>query len=139
MTQKSSFFPIDVACAIIRSSGKILITRRRKQDHLGGFWEFPGGKRLGGESLGACLQREIFEELGIRIRPGRFLKQIDYRYPDKRVCLYFYECEFLGGTPWPHQCTELRWVWPFELRRYSFPPADEEILEALRYFRKGLR
>ena len=127
----SSLFPIDVACAIIRERGKILITRRRKEDHLGGLWEFPGGKRLCGESLGACLEREIREELGIRIRPLRFLKRIDYRYPEKKVSLYFYECELLEGRPWPRGCQEFRWVRPVELKTYSFPPADREILADL--------
>jgi len=124
-------FPVDVACAVIRSKGKILITRRRKQDHLGGYWEFPGGKRLGGESLGACLEREIWEELGIRVKPVRFLRRIDYRYPEKRVSLYFYECQFMEGRLWPHGCQELRWVRPFELKQYSFPPADEALLKDL--------
>lgn len=121
-------FSIDVACAVIRRSKKILITRRKRSGHLGGFWEFPGGKRMGGESLGACLERELAEELGIRVRPIRFLRQITYPYPDRQVSLYFYECSLLEGNPWPRGCLEYRWVWPFELRRYSFPPADEAIL-----------
>ena len=126
-------FPIDVACAVIRHGRKILITRRRPQDHLGGFWEFPGGKRHSGESLGACLEREILEELGIRIKPLRFLKRIDYAYPEKRVALYFYECELLEGEPKAQKSEELRWVWPFELSRCPFPPADKEILLRLKW------
>ena len=137
--KKPSLFSIDVACAVIRQEGKILITRRRKEDHLGGLWEFPGGKRIGGESLGTCLEREIFEELAIRIRPLRFLRRIDYQYPEKKVSLYFYECELLEGYPWPRGSQELCWLWPFELRRYAFPPADEAILKDLQsYFSKRI-
>lgn len=121
----------EVACAVIRERGKILIAQRRKRDHLGGFWEFPGGKRMGGESLGNCLEREIREELGIRIKPLRFLRRIDYRYPEKRVSLYFYECQLLEGNPRPWKCQEFRWVYPFELRHYPFPPADEVLLNLL--------
>ena len=128
MENKPLTFSVDVACAVVRHDGRILITRRRKKDHLGGLWEFPGGKRHVGESLGVCLERELWEELRIRIRVGRFLKRIDYRYPDKAVRLYFYECLFLEGTPWPHQCQEFRWVRPFELRHFDFPLADEAIL-----------
>ena len=130
MTKKVSF-PIDVACAVIWQRKKILIARRRKGDHLGGLWEFPGGKRMGGESLGACLEREIFEELAIRIKPIRFLRRIDHQYPEKAVSLYFIECELLEGTPWPRGCQDFRWVWPFEFRCYEFPPADETILKEL--------
>ena len=135
-TEKVTFlFPVEVACAVIREKGKILITRRKKGDHLGGLWEFPGGKRLGGESLGACLAREILEELAIQVKPVRFLKRIDYVYPEKKVSLYFYECQILEGRPWPRGCQELRWVLPFELKRYSFPPADEAVLNLLASFR----
>lgn len=122
---------LDVACAVIRQDGKILITRRRKEDYLGGLWEFPGGKRVSAESLGNCLVREIYEELAIQIKPTRFLKRIDYAYPDKKVALYFYECELLEGHPWPRGCQEYRWVRPFELKRFAFPPADEAILKEL--------
>jgi 8-oxo-dGTP diphosphatase len=127
----SCSFPIEVACAVIRRDGKILITRRRKGDHLGGLWEFPGGKRMGGESLGACLERELREELAVRVRPLRFLRRIDYRYPEKIVSLYFYDCELLEGNLRPTGCEEFRWIWPFELKRYPFPPADEAILKEL--------
>lgn len=125
-------FPVDVACAVIRKQGKILIAKRRQKDHLGGLWEFPGGKRIAPESLGSCLERELLEELGIRVKPGRFLARIDYRYPEKKVSLYFYECELLEGRPFAHASLEYRWVWTFELCRYSFPPADEELLNLLR-------
>lgn len=126
-----TLYYIDVACAVIRREGRILITRRRPGGHLGGLWEFPGGKRLGGESLGACLEREIREELGVRVKAGRFLKRIDYRYPEKAVSLYFYECELKEGALWPHGVSDFRWVRPFELRGYEFPPADTAILRDL--------
>lgn len=125
-------FPIDVACAVIRQSGRVLITRRRPGDHLGGLWEFPGGKRVAPESLGATLEREIWEELTVRIRTGRFLRRIDYQYPGKRVSLYFYECVLLEGTPRCRGCDDFRWVRPFELKRFTFPPADALILEDIR-------
>ena len=125
---------MDVACAVIFQDGRVLITLRRKSDHLGGFWEFPGGKRLASESLGACLQREIWEELAIRIEPRRLLKKIDHLYPDRGVSLYFYECRLVEGRPWPRGSEEFRWVRPFELKHYPFPPADKGILDYLNLF-----
>ncbi|WP_127015516.1 NUDIX domain-containing protein [Anoxybacter fermentans] len=55
---------IRVTAAIIEKDGKFLIARR-KEGHLSGMWEFPGGKIEEGESPEECLKREIFEELGI--------------------------------------------------------------------------
>ena len=37
--------------------GRLLITKRYAKAHLGGFWEFPGGKREPNESFEACLVR----------------------------------------------------------------------------------
>src|SRR5262249_12485272 len=51
----------DVTAAIIQHRGKYLITQRPLDKLLGGLWEFPGGKQEGGESLQACLEREIDE------------------------------------------------------------------------------
>ena len=58
---------VEVAAGIIHRDGRYLIARRKPGVHLGGFWEFPGGKRETGESLVECLQRELFEELTIRV------------------------------------------------------------------------
>lgn len=126
---------LEVGCAVIREGDKILIARRRACDTLGGLWEFPGGKRIAAESFGACLERELYEELALRVRPKRFLRRIDFRYPERAVSLYFYECELVEGHPRPQGCEEFRWVRPFELKRFQFPPADEAILEDIRFGR----
>jgi 8-oxo-dGTP pyrophosphatase MutT (NUDIX family) len=64
---------LEVGCAIIHKNGKLLIAQRHLGDSFGGYWEFPGGKREQGETIEACLTREAFEELGIRIHPEKLL------------------------------------------------------------------
>ena len=61
---------VDVACGIVRRADRVLIAQRPAKALLGGLWEFPGGKRERGETLAACLRRELREELGIRVRVG---------------------------------------------------------------------
>ena len=58
---------IDVAAALVFRDGKLLITQRHPDAHLGGLWEFPGGKREPNETFEACLIRELREELGIEV------------------------------------------------------------------------
>ncbi|TLY30105.1 MAG: NUDIX domain-containing protein, partial [Nitrospirae bacterium] len=58
---------IQVAAGLILHEGRYLIAQRKVGVHLGGLWEFPGGKCEPGESLEDCLRRELREELGIEI------------------------------------------------------------------------
>ena len=57
--------PLEVSAGLIFRDGQLLITQRRAGSHLGGLWEFPGGKREAGETLEQCLARELREELGV--------------------------------------------------------------------------
>lgn len=122
---------MEVGCAIIAREGRILIAQRNPGTHLGGFWEFPGGKREESETIEGCLAREVLEELGIDIRARQFLRRTDYEYPDKDVSLYFYICDWVGGEPLRRGCRDFRWVTPQELRSYRFPLGDDLILNEL--------
>lgn len=123
---------IQVAAGLIHRDGRYLIARRKPGVHLGGFWEFPGGKREPGETLEECLQRELFEELNVQIDVPIPYQIVRHTYPEKIVELHFYHCAIETGEAEPIECTELRWVLPEELSQFRFPPADEVILDALR-------
>ena len=55
---------IEVSAGLVFRNGQLLITQRHADAHLGGLWEFPGGKREPGETFEECLIRELREELG---------------------------------------------------------------------------
>ena len=121
---------IEVVAAVIERDGLILITRRPPGAHLAGFWEFPGGKPLPGETAEEALCREIEEELGASISVGEMIERIDWQYPDKHVRLAFFRCR-VHGEPRPLEGQEMAWVAPADLARYEFPPADAALLEKL--------
>lgn len=123
--------PIQVAAALIVREGRYLITQRRAGVHLGGLWEFPGGKRESGESLEDCLRRELREELGIEISHPVLFRVIRHDYPEKSVELHFFRCAISSGLPRPLGCEDLRWVAPEELDQFPLPPADQPLVEAL--------
>lgn len=122
---------IEVAAGLIHHDGRYLIARRKPGVHLGGFWEFPGGKREPGETLEECLQRELFEELNVRIDVPLPFRLIRHEYPGQTVEIHFFRCLIEEGRPRPLDSDELRWVSPQELSRYRFPPADQAIIDAL--------
>jgi mutator protein MutT len=123
---------IDVSAALIFYNGKILITQRHATAHLGGLWEFPGGKREGNETFEQCLVREIREELGIEISAGGLFEEITHAYAEKTVHLKFFICELLSGKPQPLGCAAFKWIKKSELEDYEFPSADAQLLEKLR-------
>ena len=123
---------IEVAAGVIFRSGRLLLTQRRAQDHLGGLWEFPGGKREEGESYAECLERELKEELGIEVEIGGVIDAVTHEYPGKTVHLEFLHCKWLRHEPRALGCEAFAWVRREELDSYAFPAADQQILKQLR-------
>ena len=122
---------ITVVAAIIRRTNKILITRRFDDVHLPGYWEFPGGKVEANESLESALEREIREELGVKIRVEDEFFTTEHAYPSRTVRLHFFNCSVRDGEPTPLEVADLRWVEPGELHQFQFPPADEQLIKRL--------
>jgi len=122
--------PIVVTAAIVERGGRFLLTRRQKGVHLEGFWEFPGGKCDAGETLDACLRRELREELAVNASVGNEVFSITHAYPDRTVELHFFRCE-IAGDPVPQLGQAMRWVPREELSTLEFPPADAELIRTL--------
>ena len=122
-----------IGVAVIRDDRDlILIDRRLAKGLLGGFWEFPGGKIEGNETVQECIKREILEEIGIEIAVDSHLITIDHTYSHFRVNLQVYNCRYLSGQARAIECEEIRWVTIEELDNYTFPAANQEIIRALK-------
>ncbi|PYQ86539.1 MAG: 8-oxo-dGTP diphosphatase MutT [Acidobacteria bacterium] len=119
-----------VAAAVIERDGRFLVTRRQKGVYLEGCWEFPGGKCDDGESLTACIRRELREELAVDAEVGKDFFTVTHNYADRSVELHFFHCE-VTGEPAPQIGQEMRWVRREELTTLEFPPADEELIRVL--------
>jgi 8-oxo-dGTP diphosphatase len=119
---------IDVTCAIIKRTDKILATRRAHGMHLAGQWEFPGGKIETGETAEECIVREIFEELSIRIRPVKKLVPVEHHYPDKSIRLIPFFCEIVEGEIHLAEHAEFRWVTASELSGLNWAAADRNLI-----------
>ncbi len=119
-----------VAAAVIERENAFLVTRRPPGVHLGGCWEFPGGKCEPGESHAACLEREIAEELETAIVVGGEVFTVAHAYADRVIELHFFACQ-LAGEPRAVLGQEMRWVRREELGSLTFPPADEQLIRRL--------
>ena len=120
-----------VAAAVVWRNGRILITRRRPDQMLGGLWEFPGGKQEPGETLVETIRREIREETGLFIRVIRPYITIRHQYSHLRVTLTAFACVPVRGRARALAVAAVRWVRPEELARYPFPRANRRIAEVV--------
>jgi 8-oxo-dGTP diphosphatase len=93
-------------------------------------WEFPGGKQEPGETLAACLQREIQEELGLFISIRKALPPNHHTYPGApEICLYPFICTVQTGTLTLKEHKQIAWLPLNELKTLDWAEADIPILE----------
>ncbi len=124
----------DVVAGIVwhaRLPDHFLIARRPSDGMLGGLWEFPGGKRQPGESLPQALERELAEELGIRVAVDRHVLSFDHAYSHFRITLHAYHARHLEGEPQTLGVEAWRWVRAEELEAFAFARTDRRIIAAL--------
>jgi mutator protein MutT len=122
--------PTVVTAAVVERDGHLLVTRRLEGSHMGGFWEFPGGKCEPGEPPDAGLARELLEELGVAATVHEEIYRTTYAYGDRVLDLRFFRCE-LASEPRALLGQEIRWAQRHELETLEFPPADAELVARL--------
>lgn len=123
-----------VVAAVVIENGKVLVTKRPAHSHLGGMWEFPGGKVEPGEDPRRGLERELAEELGIEAVAGQVLEVTFHPYAERNVLLLFFAASIVTTSPRP-QCLEvagLEWCDADGLDRLDFPPGDAAILSVVK-------
>jgi 8-oxo-dGTP diphosphatase len=125
--------PLHVAVGVIRGSdGRVLVARRRHDQHQGGHWEFPGGKVEHGESAADALSRELWEELGIEVVAAVPLMLLEHRYADLWVQLDVWCVDEFRGQPQPREGQPLEWRTLDALDATDFPVANRAIIDRLR-------
>ena len=116
---------------ILDGKGRVLVSQRVEGAHMGGFWEFPGGKRRALEGRQEALERELKEELGIQVLEARPLMALKHNYPDRCVCLDVFLVQTYEGRPVSLESQPIAWILPQDLKNIRFLPADKPIIEAL--------
>ena len=126
---------IEVAAACLVHDHKVFIARRAPSQPLAGKWEFPGGKVEAGETIQACLARELAEEFGIEVAVGAFVADSIHRRDGKTFHIVAHQTEWLGGEIVPVAHDRIAWAGPGELLAYDLLPADIELARA--FIEKG--
>ena len=116
---------------ILGADGRILLAKRPDHLHMGGRWEFPGGKVEDSESIQEAMTRELKEELDIEVKAMEPLIEVRHDYGDKQVFLDTWVVSEFHGKERGLEGQELAWVSTEELANYHFPDANQPIVEAL--------
>lgn len=124
---------IVVACALVDVDGRVLVQERPAGRPMAGFWELPGGKLKAGESVVACLVRELREELGIAVEPACLapLTFASHVYEAFELLMPLWVCRRWQGEPRGLEGQQLRWVRPRALRDLPMPDADRPLIPFL--------
>jgi len=61
---------LPVILGMVRNQDKILLIKRKKMPYKG-YWGLFGGKQINGETIAETIEREVFEESGVK---ARFIK-----------------------------------------------------------------
>ncbi len=121
-----------VAGLVVDAQGRVLITRRRDDQPMGGFWEFPGGKLEPGEAPVAALVRELREELGAAVEVGAIWDVLHHAYPAFDLLMLVYRCELVAGeVARAVEVADLAWCAPAALPGYDVLPADVPLVARL--------
>ena len=122
---------IDVAVADVHKNGRWLVAKRHPHAHLGGKWEFPGGKSKPGETAEQTALRELEEECAVQATIDRKLDTLRCDYGDRIVHLTPVICRWRSGHPRPLACVETAWVSLEQLARLDMPALNTSIIQAL--------
>ncbi len=120
-----------VTAGIIERDGKVLVARRRPGKHMGGKWEFPGGKIEPGETAPQSLARELREELAVTAEVGSFLCRTTWEGDGLSLELLVFRVVRIEGEPSLHEHQEIRWVGPRELSQLDLADSDRKVVLAL--------
>lgn len=122
---------LEVSAAVIVEGDCVLLARRAMGKREAGKWEFPGGKRENGETLKACLKRELQEELGVNACVGKEIIRTEYSYPHSLVRLIAFQTVLEGPPVLSSDHDRLAWVPLTQILLLDLSPADLSIARHL--------
>ena len=130
--KKRKKLPIhDVAVGLIFKNNKLLIAKRKNKGLLGGLWELPGGKLKNKETFEQCLEREVFEELNIKIKIINKIGFVKHYYSHFGINMYGFTCDIKSGKPKPLASDGIKWINFEQINNYAFPKATLKLFGLL--------
>lgn len=132
---------VEVAVGILlKDQSFVLMAKRPSGKPYAGYWEFPGGKLETNEAIFAALERELYEELGIRIALEaahcQKIMMLEHDYPHAYVRLHVCLVDYWVGEPTALENQELSWqnIFSQDLTVTPLLPAACPMIERVRSY-----
>lgn len=118
-----------VGAIVLDGQGRLLVVRRGHPPGEG-LWSVPGGRIEPGETNAEAVARELSEETGLTVEPGRLVGTVERPGPGGVTYeIHDYAATVSGGALRAgDDASEVRWVTPDELRAL---PTTTGLLDAL--------
>jgi len=120
---------------------RVLLVRRAKAPSKG-QWAIPGGRVELGETLQEAVEREVFEETGVRVQAGEICHVFDVVRRDDAGRVRFHYvivdlvAEYVSGEPRAaDDASEAGWLSPDELRDLTVNRNTRELLKKIGFLR----
>ncbi len=124
--------PLNVVALVLENHlGKILVAKRAQHKHLGGMWEFPGGKVESGETQLQAIIRETKEEIDFDLPNAKPLITTTHTYDEFTLTLDVWYHKANNPIVHPNENQPLKWVSKSELSQLGMPEADKPIIQAI--------
>ena len=118
---------------VARKGDAFLVMRRIPGGHVGGLWEFPGGKSEPGETPQEALRREWLEETDLDIIVGKEIVRGSFQNKEKSFTLVAFEVDVPKTEPVPALVEHDDWMWAdmSQLEKLPLVESDLIVLKAL--------
>lgn len=124
--------PLNVVALVFENhQGEILVAKRADHKHLGGMWEFPGGKVEAGETQFKALKREIKEEIDFELTTATPLIITTHNYDSFTLSLDVWYHKAKDPHIKANEKQPIKWVHKSQLKTLDLPEADAPIVKAI--------
>ena len=120
------YFRVPQKACIKKGSKYLVILRSAFAEVHPNCWDFPGGKLEHGENPHTGLEREVFEEVGLKVRVGspKFVYLETCKEP---AYVVVFDCKLLGGkVKISNEHSAFKWATKIEIQKLKCEPYLEK-------------